>query len=124
MVYEPDWETLVIDSPYWEVTRKLTNLNCDTMKRNGRIGFEMPAAFKDTGLQEVAVAFGGLSFTDFEVADQVVHLRSFAQMGTDAKVISQEEATQWLDHLEDAAKRDRFFCAITGFTVAGTKPES
>ena len=84
----------------------------------------MPAAFKDAGLQEVEVAPMRVAFTDFEVADQIVHLRSFAQLGPEAKVVSQDEAAQWLDHLENAAKRDRFFCAMSGFIIAGTKPES
>ena len=120
VVSDMDWETLVIDSPHRDVTRKLFNLKSDTIVRNGWIGRQMPAMFKDAGLREVEVASFGGSFTDFELADQVFNLRVIAQRGEEAKVITKTDATQWLNHLEEAAERGRFFCAISLFIVSGT----
>ena len=64
----------------------------------------------------------GAVITDFELANQILHLRPLAQLGLEADAISGDDAAQWIDHVEKAAERDRFFCAISGFIVSGTKP--
>src|SRR5207244_6702239 len=45
-VYDPDWETLVVDASEHAVTRKVLNYNCDDT-RNGWIGGQLAGKFTD-----------------------------------------------------------------------------
>ena len=48
-VIDVDWETLVVDSGYRQLTRALLNLKCDTIPQ-GWMGRQLPGLFSEAGL--------------------------------------------------------------------------
>ena len=54
LVYEVDFETLVIDAPDRALARKIMNTGTDGF-RNGWLGRQIPALFQEAGLLDVCV---------------------------------------------------------------------
>jgi hypothetical protein len=56
------------------------------------------------------------------MADQLFGLKSTAlEMRTDGN-LTENEAAEWLEYLQNASENCLFFCAITGYIAIGTKP--
>jgi SAM-dependent methyltransferase len=117
VVFDFDWDTLVVDHPDGPLTRKVLDLMTDSL-RNGRIGRRLPGMFEAAGLREIGVAphtvlmqwaffqqlFGGT-------------LRRAREQGR----LSESEIVSLLEPLDAAARSEQFFAALTGFIVAGRK---
>lgn len=121
VVGDPDWETLIVDAPQTAVTRTILNFVCDS-HRNAWMGRQVYAHFKAAGLADVEVAADTLLFTDYAMADLTVALRTRVRQAQDARVITEHEAAEWLESLDEAAEAGRFFAAMTCFTVGGRSP--
>lgn len=115
---DPDWETLIIDAPHAAVTRTILDFVCDS-HRNAWMGRQLYAHLRAAGLADVAVAADTLLFTDYDLADLTVALGTRVRQAQDAAVITEHEAAEWLESLNEAAETGRFFAAMTCFTVAG-----
>ncbi len=124
LVMEPDWETLVVDLPDRSTTRKIANFICDRILRNGWIGRQLPNLFRICGCEEIGVTANAVPLTDFSLADFLWGLRRNAERACDAGVVSESEMKSWSESLEQASQAHRFFGAVTGFAVCGTKPEA
>lgn len=122
VVGEPDWETLVVDSPRRQTTRRIVNHMADGLVRHGWIGRQLARLFHDAGLEEVSVRGGAMVLTDLTMADRIWGLRRHAGSAVDAGIISREEAGAWYAELEEAHRRGVFFSATVGFVVAGRVP--
>ena len=117
VVYEVDFETVVIDVPDRSLARKVLHTWCDGF-RDGWLGRRMPGLFADLGL------------TDVRVASHVLHLtptlalpilgRATTERALAAGTITRAEAEAWLGLLDDLQRRGRFFATLTGYLVAGT----
>ncbi len=118
VVGDPDWETLIFDAPQSDVTRTILNFVCDS-HRNAWMGRRLYAHFRSAGLADVAVAADTLLFTDYALADLTVALGTRVRQAQDAEVITEHEAAEWLESLNEAAEAGRFFAAMTCFTVGG-----
>jgi hypothetical protein len=56
------------------------------------------------------------------MADQLFDLKSTAlEMQKDGN-LTENEAAEWLEYLQNASENRQFFCAVTGFIAIGTKP--
>ncbi len=121
VVSDPDWETLVIDAPDRDLTRKILNHGCDSVQ-NGWCGRQLPALFKGAGMLEVVVYVRTLLLTDFAMANQVYSLQATAEGLQEAGGITALEVSEWLAHLKEASQAGRFFSGVTGFAVCGRKP--
>ena len=53
-IFDFDWETQIVDSPYKETTRLITRSFCDSFK-NGWIGRRLPRLFKHHGMKDISV---------------------------------------------------------------------
>ena len=120
-VGDPDWETLIIDAPHADLTRTILNFVCDS-HRNAWMGRQLYAHFQAAGLADVTVAADTLLFTDYDLADLTVALATRVRQAQDAEVITEHEAAEWMESLDEAAAAGRFFAAMTCFTVGGRKP--
>lgn len=118
VVGDPDWETLIVDAPQAAVTRTILNFVCDS-HRNAWMGRQLYAYFKAAGLADVEVAADTLLFTEYALADLTVALGVRVRQAQDARVITEHEAAEWLESLDEAAAAGRFFAAMTCFTVGG-----
>lgn len=120
-VNEPDWETLVLDSPNRDLTRKILNHFCDNV-RNGWCGRQLPALFKKASLLEIVVYTKTLILTDFELANQLYGLQATAESMREAGMITMLEVKEWVEQLRQTSQAGFFFSALTGFSVMGRKP--
>lgn len=121
VVLEPDWETVVIDSPYRDVTRKILNFFCDTVIHNGWIGRQLPRMFKEHGLVDIVGTPVSGIVTDFEQADRL-EWRKTANLAHERGLISATDVINWVSYLEKANHRGEFLMASTSFIVCGKKP--
>ncbi|HEV3341112.1 MAG TPA: methyltransferase domain-containing protein [Pirellulales bacterium] len=120
VVFDADWETLVVDAPSRAITRTMLNCHCDGSGSRW-IGRQLHRLFCEAGLTEITVTTDTLVFTDYSQADFVFQLREAAVQALAAGVVTQPQASQWLDDLAQANQRGTFFAAVTGFCVGGRK---
>jgi ubiquinone/menaquinone biosynthesis C-methylase UbiE len=117
---EPDWQTLVVDAPDRALVRRILDARCDRA-RNGWIGRQLPALFRDARLGDVGVSAETLLVTDLALADALFELRLSAREAAAAGLVSDAEAQAFVGELERAAAAGRFFAAATGFVAIGTR---
>jgi ubiquinone/menaquinone biosynthesis C-methylase UbiE len=119
LVYEVDFEMVVIDAPDKPLCRKVVNTWCDGF-RDGWLGRRIPAWFPEAGLEEVEVVPATLrltpSLTTYVAGPDVV------ARGAAAGTLTEAEARAWLSWLEQAVASQRLFATLTGFLVVGRKP--
>ena len=120
-VLDPDWETVVIDSPDPRLTRKILLASLDTHV-NPWSGRQLFALFHAAGLREIEVLPVTIPVLDFSVAEPVLELRKCVETAVKKRVISSAEGLQWLRELEERDRAGRFFSSITGFGLFATKP--
>jgi len=120
VAFEPDWETLVIDSDYPDITRKLVNFWCDNFP-SGWVGRYLLKYFCQAGLTEVDVEPITISFAHFELADKVLDLSQTVQKAGEQKMADQDSLERWLTALKQGDQAGQFFCAFTAFLVSGKK---
>lgn len=121
VVFEPDWETLVLDAADRAVTRAVVRQRCDSI-RNGWIGRQLPRLFKRAGLAEVAVEPMALVETDHARGMAVFELDTYAQRAQDAGLVTAEAVAVWLAQLVQAREEGVFLAGVTGYLVSGRKP--
>jgi ubiquinone/menaquinone biosynthesis C-methylase UbiE len=121
VVYDVDWETLVVDVPDRTITRRLLNFYCDSSGSRW-IGRQLRRLFLEAGLTEIGVLAETLMFTDYTTANRVLQLQDAAARAEAAGVVSSTLANQWLNDLAQAHQTGGFFAAVTGFCVSGRKP--
>ncbi len=120
VVFDFDWDALVIDGAEHELTRRIVRSYCDGV-RNGRVGRSLPRLLRDAGLVDLAIVPHAVEMP-YDFFGWIIsgHLDAALAAGhfTPAELIA------WWDELDDAHARGRFFSALLGFVVAGTKPEA
>ncbi len=121
VVADPDWETFVVDSPDWQLTRKILDFRRDHV-RNGRIGRHLFALFREADLADITLSPVSFASTNYALIDQLGGLRESAKGLEQAGGAFVTEVDSWLGHLEEAGQVGRFLGAIMLFIVAGRKP--
>lgn len=121
LVYEVDFETLTVDLPQHERTRKIVNLWCDGF-RNGWLGRHIPALFREAGLEDVRITPATL-WLRYPVAMQMVG-RGTVERACAAGLLAEAEGEDWLRELQEHYEKGLLFCTLTGFLVIGRKPEN
>jgi ubiquinone/menaquinone biosynthesis C-methylase UbiE len=118
VVFDFDWDALVIDGASCELTRRIVRSYCDGL-RNGWVGRALPRLLRDAGLVDVAVVPHGVEIPyDFFGWILSGHLDATLATG----LFTPQELIAWWDELDAAHARGRFFAALLGFVVVGTKP--
>ena len=93
VVYEVDFETLVIDAPDRVLARKIVNAWCDGF-RDGWLGRRIPALFRETGLLDVETSAETLRLT-YPLAVPMVGPPTLERAAA-AGVITPSEVEGWL----------------------------
>ena len=116
-VFDFDWETQIVDSPYTETTRLITRSFCDNFK-NGWIGRRLPRLFKQHGMTDVSIAPQTI-ILNYPFLELLLggHLTRAQQAG----LVSSADAERWWTNLREAHEAGTFIYAITALIVAGTK---
>jgi ubiquinone/menaquinone biosynthesis C-methylase UbiE len=118
LVYEVDFETVTVDTRDRKLGRKMVNFWCDGF-RNGWLGRHVPALFREVGLRDINVVPATLRLT-CSLASQMIG-PSVVERAQAAGVVTGDEATAWLQELQEAEDAGRFFSTLTGFIVVGRK---
>jgi SAM-dependent methyltransferase len=118
VVYEVDFETLVIDAPDHSLARKIVHTWCDGF-RNGWLGRRIPALFHDAGLLDVTASAETLRLT-YPLAAPMIGPPT-VERALASGAITRAEAEGWLLWLRETEEAGRLFCTLTGFLVAGRK---
>ncbi|HET8521795.1 MAG TPA: methyltransferase domain-containing protein [Thermomicrobiales bacterium] len=120
LLFDPDFETAVVDAPDRAVTRRLLNHYCDGY-RDGWMGRKLPGLFRAARLTEVTVEPVTVLLTDLVQANAVLALEDTVTRAVAAESVAEAAGAAWLDGLRTASEAGRFFAAISGFIVAGRK---
>ncbi len=118
VAFEVDWDTLVIDGVERELTRRIVRSFSDGVP-NGCVGRTLPRLLRDAGLTDVATTPHAIEIP-FDFFGWV--LSGHLDAAITAGLFTPEELIGWWDEIDAAHARERFFAAILGFVVAGTKP--
>lgn len=120
-VLDPDWETVVIDSPDRRVTQKILSASVEGHVNPwaGRQNFSL---FHAAGLREIELMPVTVPLLNFSVAEPVLELRKCVNLAVEKRAISVDEGSRWLHELEQRDRAGRFFSSITGFGVFAAKP--
>jgi ubiquinone/menaquinone biosynthesis C-methylase UbiE len=121
LIFDPDFETAIVDAPDRALTRRLLNFYCDGY-RDGWMGRRLPGLFGEAGLTEIIIEPVPVLLTDFAQANVVLALESTAARAAASGLVDGVEGVAWLDALRTASGNGQFFAAITAFMVMGCKP--
>ena len=121
LLFDPDFETAIVDAPDRALTRRLLNFFCDGY-RDGWMGRRLLGLFREAGLTEIVVEPVTVLLTDLAQANVVLALEDTVARAGAEGVVAEAAGAAWLDGLRMASEQGRFFAAITGFMVAGRKP--
>ena len=121
LLFDPDFETAIVDAPDRLLTRRLLNSFCDGY-RDGWMGRRLPRMFREAELTEIAVEPVIVLLTDLSQANAVLALEDTVTRAGAAGPVSTAEGAAWIDALREASVAGRFFAAVSGFMVAGRKP--
>ena len=118
VVFDFDWDTLFIDSPYKETTRKFVREYSDGLK-HGWIGRRLPRLFREAGLTEIVSEPHVLRF-DYAFTRRLFEGR-MAKAQAEG-VFSAEELANWWTQVEQAEAAGQLHFGLFGFVVGGRKP--
>jgi len=119
LVYEVDFETLVIAAPDRGLARKIAHTWTDSF-RNGWLGRYVPAFFRNADLVDIQVMPATLQFTDHWVQQFIGP--TTVELGRKNGTITEEEGAAWLAWLDAELRAKKLFSCLTGFIVSGKKP--
>jgi ubiquinone/menaquinone biosynthesis C-methylase UbiE len=116
-VFDFDWETQFVDSPYQETTRLITRSFCDSFK-NGWIGRRLPRLFKQHAMNHVSVTPRTIMipypFLELLLGGHVARAQQTGMLGA-------AEAVRWWTQLREAHQAGTFVSGFTALIVAGVK---
>ena len=118
VAFELDWDTLAIDGAAARLTRRIVRSYSDGVP-NGTVGRTLPRLLRDAGLVDVTTIPHAVEIP-FDFFGWVLsgHLDAAIAAGS----FTPDELIAWWDAIDEAHARGRFFAAILGFVVAGSRP--
>jgi ubiquinone/menaquinone biosynthesis C-methylase UbiE len=117
VVFDFDWDTLVIDHPEKQTTRMIVLSYADSI-RNGWIGRQLPRLFKEQHLD--VRSFDPVQvFVHYSLAELFLgsHLTRLQTTG----ILSPDSARRWWDYLRQADERGTLMISFTSFVIVGDK---
>lgn len=122
VLFEPDWDSFLVDGGDFDKTRKILDFWSDQFAC-GHIGGKLRRFCMNTGFSDIVVIPKTCVFTDLAQADLIFTLSENARMASEKGIIVPEEANEFIRILMDMDKNGTFFCSFTGYLVSGKKEE-
>src|SRR5262245_28212306 len=117
VVFDFDWDTLIIDHPDKQTTRTIVLSYADSI-RNGWIGRQLPRLFKEQHLDvnsfEPVQVFVHYSLAELFLGSHLTHLQANG-------ILSPDNARKWWDYLRQADERGELMVSFTAFVIVGSK---
>ena len=120
VVFDADWDTLVVDAPDNIVTRKIMAFRTDDVV-NGTMGRQLYRLFKQAGLIDIEIIPLPRVFTDYAEANDTFSLAVFAHHAQEAGFITRDEADTWVRQLQELGEAGLFFAVHLPFLASGRK---
>lgn len=117
LVYDVDWDALVIAHPDTALTRKIVEFISDKFP-SGRIGSNLFNYFKRFGFNDIKVKACGYSHP-LELVKRIIG--GIIQTGVEEKVFTADDINDWWTILEQDNREGKFFASFQGFMVMGTR---
>jgi ubiquinone/menaquinone biosynthesis C-methylase UbiE len=121
VVFDTDWETLIVDSDDIATTRTILQAKCDLL-RHGWIGRQLVGLMHAAGLGQITVEPASLILTHGPLAITLHGLRRAAEEARQRGRITKEQVDAWFDDVERRHAAGQFFSSVTAFIVCGRKP--
>ncbi len=121
-IFDVDADTMIVDSPLRDVTRKILDFRADQFRSNGWIGRRLRGLYTEQGLANVTLKPATCMFTDFGFADAFWSIGQTATLARSQGLISEGEEAAWIESLRAAGAANRFFLSVTAFLACGIKP--
>lgn len=118
VLFDLDWDTLVVDGADRELTRRIVRSYSDGVP-NGWVGRALPRLLRDAGLIDVTTTPHAIEIP-FDFFGWV--LSGHLDAALTAGLFTPEELIGWWDQIDAAHAGGRFYAAILGFVAAGAKP--
>jgi ubiquinone/menaquinone biosynthesis C-methylase UbiE len=118
---EPDWGTLQIDSEDVKTTRTMARVLCDSI-RHGWVGRSIYRHFAAVGLTDIEVYPENLIMTDFNTANEVLHIGRTLRDCVIKGLLDESAARSWFEDLRERDDQGQFFSVLTLYLVRGRKP--
>ena len=117
LVFDFDWDTLIIDHPDKETTRTIVLSYSDAI-RNGWVGRQLPRLFKEQHLTVDSIDPMQV-FVHYAMAELFLgsHLTALQTTG----MLAGDRAREWWEYLQQAEEQGTLLISFTAFIVAGTK---
>ncbi len=115
VVFDFDWDTLIIDHPDKETTRTIVRSFSDSVQ-NGWIGRQLPRLFKEQHLEVLSLDPVQI-FLHYALAELAFggHLAQLQACGT----LTPGQAQQWWEYLRHADKDGMLLVSFTAFIIVG-----
>ena len=127
-VIDTDWRTMIVDHPSQERADRFFEALRQVRGDQLSVGGRLTNLARDAGIQDVEVTAETHMWLSWD-PDAAPHLPGFFPLRMVAAdlarqgLVPESEALATVEELEDAARRDRFFVALTMFAVAGHSPD-
>jgi len=120
VVFEPDWDMLVLDTGDRAVSRHLVRMLRQGVKNSG-IGHQLPSLFRQAGLRNIKVECGALTASSYREINDAWRLKAILDKARRRRLCSAKQVQAWLQQVKWAAKMGCLFGASAGFAVYGRK---
>ncbi|MCO5949108.1 methyltransferase domain-containing protein [Mucilaginibacter flavidus] len=117
LIFDVDWDALVLPHPDKELTRSIVEFISDSFP-SGRIGAELFCHFKDSGFKDIQIRPHGYMH-NLELTKRIIG--GIISTGVDHNVFTNDEVNGWWAELERADAAGQFFSCFQGFIVMGTR---
>jgi SAM-dependent methyltransferase len=118
VIAEPDWGTLIIDSPLEDVSSAFTRFTCEQVVRNAILGRQVGRLATAVGWSRSAVDGFTMTLTDFESADDILGLGRNSLNAVSAGYMATDERETWIAALADQPALAAMSMMVTTLTKA------
>ena len=119
LIFDVDWDALVIPHPDKNLTRRSVEFISDSFP-SGRIGAQLYGHFKDSGFNNIQIRPHGYMH-NLELTKRIIG--GITTTGVAHNVFTSDEVTNWWATLEKAEADGKFFACFQGFIVMGMMGE-
>ena len=117
VVFDFDWDTLIIDHPDKETTRTVVLTYSDSIQ-NGWIGRQLPRLLRERRLEPLSIdplqVFVHYALAELFLGAHLVALQT-------NRALRPDQAQQWWEYLQHADADGTLLVSFTGFVVVGAK---
>ena len=118
-IVDVDFETVVIDHPDPEMSRRVTDAARDALI-DGRLGRKMPRLLREAGLRDVTMSGHTIFLPTLELNEVVFTGNLAAAVGRGE--LSEEQVARWWQQLRDMAAAGPLASCLTFFVASATRP--